>query len=170
MTVVLSHVKRQAASAFMIFKRITKWKMVLFINLLWKGLTQEINARSPCDGLLALALRQREWCPLPLQTKGQSSKRQLCQIFYGGNFYPCQLVWFQSFVFNLSTDAAPLSWYLSMAEEDWGSVFRPLCIKLQCWPLVYVCANFRQHTLISSANLAPRSHSVLHWESVRGSG
>ena len=46
MTVLLSYVKQQAASAL-------QKKMVLFINLLGKGLTQEINGDgAPSDGPL----------------------------------------------------------------------------------------------------------------------
>ena len=51
---VLSYTKQQAANAFMQFKRIIKEK-VLFINLLGKELTQEINgvgSHAPSDGLL----------------------------------------------------------------------------------------------------------------------
>ena len=45
MTVVLFHFKQQAASTYMRFKHIAKKKKktVVFLNLLGKGLTQEIN-------------------------------------------------------------------------------------------------------------------------------
>ena len=44
MTVVLLHFKQQAANTFLRFKLIAKKKKtVVFLNLLGKGLTQEIN-------------------------------------------------------------------------------------------------------------------------------
>ena len=51
MTALLSYVKQQAAaSAFMRLRNITK-KMILFVNLNGKGLTQEINEiDAPSDG------------------------------------------------------------------------------------------------------------------------
>ena len=64
MTVVLSFVKQQAASAL-------QKKMALFINLLGKGIIQEINGeRGPSDGLLVQHSNGRKSVVLDMKAHG----------------------------------------------------------------------------------------------------